>query len=349
MSTPAYRHKKPDYQILIDGEDISARIKPRLNSLTLIDKRGFEADTVDVTLEDTDGLLALPRRGAQMQILIGWTNEGLVDKGLYTIDEVEHSGTPDQMTIRGKSADVHSEFQKLREESWHNQPLLTILETIAQRNDLELVADAELSSDPIEHLDQQNESDAALLTRLAQDYDAFATVKQRKLLFMSAAQAKTVSGEPLPKLTITRKSGDSHRFSIADRNAYTGVVAYWHDEKSGERKTVEVDGEEKGDREFLAGEAGNVKTLRHVYANARNAQRAAQSAWEKIQRGVASFSITLAEGQPSAFPEMPVEVIGWKPEIDQAEWIITQIDHSLSDSGLVSTLQLEVNAAELGE
>ncbi|MCH7372861.1 hypothetical protein [Aeromonas sp. MR16] len=66
------QHRAPAYQILVDGQDISAAIRPRLIGLSLADNRGFEVDTIELSLDDTDGKLALPRRGAQLQALIGW-------------------------------------------------------------------------------------------------------------------------------------------------------------------------------------------------------------------------------------------------------------------------------------
>lgn len=44
-------------------------------------------------------------------------------------------------------------------------------------------------------------------------------------------------GQPLPSFAITRSSGDRHQFRIADREAYTGVRAYWLDLNYGKRKS----------------------------------------------------------------------------------------------------------------
>ena len=46
-------HPAPAYQLLIDGKDVSATIRPRLMSLNITDNRGFEADTIDIELDDT--------------------------------------------------------------------------------------------------------------------------------------------------------------------------------------------------------------------------------------------------------------------------------------------------------
>ena len=63
---------------------------------------------------------------------------------------------------------------------------------------------------------------------------------------------------------------------------------------------------------------------------------------DKIQRGVAEFSISLARGRADLFPEMPVAVSGFKSVIDAQPWIISKVAHSLGSSGFVTALNLEV-------
>ncbi|EFJ8196132.1 phage late control D family protein, partial [Escherichia coli] len=53
----------------------------RLMSLSLTDNRGFEADQLTITLDDADGQLQLPPRGARLTVLIGWKGEPLTEKG----------------------------------------------------------------------------------------------------------------------------------------------------------------------------------------------------------------------------------------------------------------------------
>ncbi len=88
-------HPKPIYALSVDGTDITAVVQGRLIDLTLTDNRGFEADELELRLDDTDGLLDLPPRGATIHISLGWQDCGLVPKGSYTADEVQHSGAPD--------------------------------------------------------------------------------------------------------------------------------------------------------------------------------------------------------------------------------------------------------------
>lgn len=69
----------------------------------------------------------------------------------------------------------------------------------------------------------------------------------------------------------------------------------------------------------------------------------ALSRWERLQRGVASFSLQLAEGRADLYTEMPVKVSGFKQPIDDAEWTITTLTHTVSpDNGFTTSLELEV-------
>ncbi|PHM64559.1 late control protein D [Xenorhabdus stockiae] len=86
--------------------------------------------------------------------------------------------------------------------------------------------------------------------------------------------------------------------------------------------------------------------MKHTYANKANVERAAKAEWEKIQRGVASFSIQLAKGRPELLPEMKVRVSGFKPQIDGTDWTLVTVTHTLNDSGLTSALELEVKISD---
>lgn len=364
LGMSAHRHLIPAYQVTVDGVDVTAALHPRLMSLRITDNRGFEADTIDITLDDSDGQLAMPRRGARLRVGIGWQGQPLVDKGAFTIDELEHSGTPDTLAIRGKSADLRASLNKIRQASYHKTTIGAIVDQVAQRHQLIPAAAERFKGLLIDHADQQDESDPAFLTRLAQECGAACTIKAGRLLFITPGGGVSASGQPLPAVTLTRQDGDAHRFAVADRDAYTGVSANWHDPSTAttegstikrKRKRKKKPEEtlpsdvtiDKEGRELLIGDSENVKVLRHVYANKTNALRAARAEWERLQRGVAEFEITLAVGRPELYPEQPARVSGYKPEIDAAAWTLTQVTHDISPSGYTNGLRLEVAIKEL--
>lgn len=353
---------KPIYRLTHNGKNITARFQGRLMSLTLTDNRGFEADQLDIELDDHDGMLDLPEKGTRLSLALGWADTGVVDKGTYKVDEIEHSGPPDRLTIRARSADLGSDLTTRKERSFRDRTVGAVVRAIASKNELVAVVAQQLANLVIDHLDQTGESDANLLTRLAKDYDAIATVKQGKLLFIKAGEALSASGIPLPVVTITRASGDKHTFNIADRENYNGVKASYQDTRSAKKGEVVIDasnaiavrekassskGKKKKETVTSYPNPDNVKVLRHTYASKANAERAARAEWQRIQRGVATFSITLARGRPELFPELPAVVRGWKPQIDSTSWTLTKVTHTLSNNGYTTALELEIKRANL--
>ncbi|WP_435947710.1 phage late control D family protein [Dryocola sp. BD586] len=350
--------KSPAFSITIEGKDVTTIMDTRLMSLTLTDNRGFEADQLDLELDDADGLVVLPRRGAVIHLALGWKGQPLFPKGAFTVDEIEHSGAPDRLTIRARSADFRQTLNTRREKSWHQTTVGEVVKEIAARHNLKLALGKDLTDRTLDHLDQTNESDASFLMKLARQYGAIASVKDGNLLFIRQGQGRTASGKPLPVITITRKAGDGHRFSLADRGAYTGVIASWlHTREPKKKETTRVKRRRKktakpkepeakqGD--YLVGTDENVLVLNRTYANRSNAERAAKMQWERLQRGVASFSLQLAEGRADLYTEMPVKVSGFKQPIDDAEWTITTLTHTVSpDNGFTTSLDLEVKIDE---
>ncbi|SFD30813.1 hypothetical protein SAMN05216286_5084 [Kosakonia oryzae] len=361
----------PAFMLKLDSKDITGNISNRLINLTMTDNRGFEADQLDIELDDSDGLVQLPVRGALLTLYLGWKDSALVGKGSFTVDEVEHRGAPDTVTIRARSADFRGTLNSRREESWHDKTLGDIVAAIAARNKLTASVTPALAGIHIPHIDQTQESDAKFLTRLADRNGGEVSVKAGKLLFLKAGNAVTASGKPIPQVTITRSDGDRHQFAIADRGAYTGVTAQWLHTKDPKPKKVKVKRKpreqhlralqhpkakakkketrvpEAREGEYLAGEADNVFALTTVYATKAQAMRAAQAKWGKLQRGVAEFSINLAVGRADLYPETPVKVSGFKSVIDEQAWLISRVTHNLNNNGFTTGVELEIKLSEV--
>lgn len=361
----------PAFMLRLENNDITQNISKRLISLTMTDNRGFEADQLDIELDDSDGLIELPLRGAVLTLFLGWKGEALIGKGQFTVDEIEHRGAPDEVTIRARSADFRGSLNSRREASYHDTTLGEIVAIIAERNKLKPAVANELQDIKIPHIDQAQESDAKFLTRLAERNGAEIMVKAGRLLMLKAGSGATASGKTIPAITIERSSGDRHSFAIADRGAYTGVTAKWLHTKDPKPKEVKVKRKPKvkhlralehpkakpakkhkkepeaREGEYMTGTEDNVLALTTTYATKAQAIRAAQAKWDKLQRGVAEFSISLAVGRADIYPETPASVSGFKRVIDEQEWTITKVTHSLSNNGYTTGLELEVKLKDV--
>jgi phage protein D len=224
------------------------------------------------------------------------------------------------------------------ERSFHGVTLGEILQQIAARHRLVARIDPALGARKIEHIDQTNESDLNFITRLAKLHDAVATIKRGRLLFLPIVGTTTSTGESLPVIEITRADGDNHRYHTSDRDAYSGVRAYWHDPKRAKRRGV------------LVGVNGNAKRLKETFANEADARAAAHAEWRRIQRGAATFELHLALGQPLLTPQTPVKLSGWKKVIEDTEWLSIKVRHHVTpEGGFVTQVELEVSGAESAE
>ncbi|MBV5502102.1 phage late control D family protein [Klebsiella pneumoniae] len=345
----------PAFSILMGGKALT-QLDPRIISLELTDNRGFEADELTIVIDDSDGLIELPPRGAELSVSLGWQGEPLVYKGVYTVDEVAHSGPPDRLEITARSADFRDEFNVKREVSWHDVTVERIVSAIARRYKLTPVISEQLMNAEIDHADQTQESDMSFLTRMADLLGAIATIKNGCLLFILPGCGVSAKGKALPEFAITRSSGDRHSFRIADRDAYTGVQAYWLDLEFGKKKKVTVKARKKKNEkkprsssregDYIAGEDGNVFVLRTTYASETAAQRAAAAKWQQLKRGAAEFNMTLARGRADLYPEMHGTVSGFKADINNQDWIIAKATHSIDDGGFKTQLELEAKIPE---
>jgi len=330
----------PAVKVSLDGKDLTDRVWPLLEGLSVTSCRTDEADQLDLVIIDPDGKLALPRRGVTLNVQIGWQDTGLSDLGTFTVDEVEHAGPPDRITITARSVAVSTAMRELKDRSWHQVQLHDIIGALAGAHGLSYSVAPALANLAVDHLDQTRESDLHLLTRLGKRYDAVATVKAGKLLFMPIGAGKSASGVTLPAMTIQRRDGDSHRFHQADRDSYTGVRAYWYSPNSAKRHSVLAGHTSK------PGEQGtSVKVLRTTYATEDDAVDAAKSELQRIARGVATLEHTLAQGRADLYPELPVKAVGFRPEIDQVDWLIAKITHRLDQGGFVTLLELETRTS----
>ncbi|KGK92104.1 hypothetical protein NB04_28460, partial [Pseudomonas syringae pv. tomato] len=59
---------KPAFRIVADRTDITALINDRLLLLRTSDKPGMESDEFELRIDDRDGAVSLPSRGADIEI-----------------------------------------------------------------------------------------------------------------------------------------------------------------------------------------------------------------------------------------------------------------------------------------
>ncbi|WP_260925394.1 contractile injection system protein, VgrG/Pvc8 family [Novosphingobium sp. 9] len=319
--------------LTLDGVDLADKINPRFKELTLTEKRGGEADQLSLTLNNADGAMALPEPGKIIGLSLGWIAGtdvplGLVDKGRFTVDEVEDTGLPDEISITARSVDMNGTYRKRRTHAWKDTTLGAVVGEIASRNAITAQVHPDLAIKPITAIEQAGKSDMAFVRDLGSRYDAVATWKDRKIILMPVGSTTTASGTTIPMLTITRREGWEHRFTQAQRDQYDGAEAQYHDPAAGRRRTVSTGGT-------------NRKRLKRVYASEADAHQAATAEAARGQRGAYQFEYDLAIGDPAIVPNRRVTLSGWNTKIDGLSWLVDGVDTSMGAGGLKQRLTLE--------
>lgn len=340
------------FKVTLDGQDLTDRLQPVLIELTLTEKRGGEADELELKLVDRDGATAIPPAGAVLHVWLGWgsgpdVQHGLVDKGGFKVDEAEWSGPPDMISIKARSANFASSFRSRRERTHRDTTLGAVLNTLAGDNGLTARVAPSLASIAVPVLAQDQRSDMAMIQELARRHDAVAQVRNGILLFQPIGSGQSASGRPLPPTTLTKVGAESYSYKRAERPQASAVEARYHDQRTGRRHTVreEVrhhdDGAAEASRQRRNGERP-VRRLRRTHHSEASARRAARSTAQRTERRGAEFEFSLSLGRPDLYPERPVSVSGFKPEIDGKSWRISEVSHSLTGTGgLTSKLKLE--------
>ena len=315
----------PDFQILANSKDITAKLRDRLLSLCIIDEAGTRADRLALQLDDRDSAIAWPAQGAEIEVALGYKHSGITHMGLYIVDEVEHTAPPDTLTIRAKATNMSAAIKAPTSKSWHETTVGDLVKTIAAQHQLTAKISNTLASIAIPHLDQTEQSNLHLLTRLARSYGAITKPMGQYLVFVPRGEAKTATQKHLPIITINPSDIIQHRCLQTERSRYQAVCAHWHDVATAETQAIFV------------GKDKPVYVLRHTYATKEEAQHAAKAKLAALQRGTATLSLTLL-GNPKLQAEGKINVLGLRKPI-AGEWLIEQAKHQLSSQGFITILK----------
>lgn len=318
----------PDFQIIINGKDVSPKIRPRLISLTLQEYAGEQVDTLNITLDDTDNRLSIPDINGLIEVKIGFKGQPLVNKGKFIFENLHYIDPPRQVKIVAHAAAIESVIKKRRDYAWHDTTLGAILETIADRNNLTARIDPTLASMASGSVHQQNESDLAFIQRLARERDATGTIKNNHLIFVPKGADKTATGKILTTVMIQRSAITNYDYTVNHVDA-GAIEAKWHSKKYARYHIVKF------------GEGTATKRLSHCYYSAESALQAARTEYSHRMRGDKTLQIFAAIGIPALSISQPVKTIGLKPEIDGENWQTISISHSLSDKGFTTSFNTE--------
>jgi phage protein D len=323
----------PQFKIIADGVNITQQIKQRLLSLRTTDEAGLKSDTFSMDLDDRDGKLELPRHGAKLSVSLGYEQTGLTKVGDYFVDETTVSGWPQTMTLSAKAADLtgseSGDIKSSQTRSFDNINFGDLVTTIASESGMVGKISDTLKSILFTHLDQTEESNLHLLTRLAEQHNGVAKVTNDLLIVAKALEAKSMGGANLQTIIVNKVQVSDYRASITDRDAYASVTATWYDKKTAKLYTVSTS------------TAKPAFIIRHNYESEEKAIEAAKAKLESLNQGTNTVEVSLALGNPNLFAESPLILVGFRPGVSGTTWVCNRVEHTFSNAGFKTSLSGE--------
>ena len=317
----------PAYRVTVDGRDISGAVRERLVSLEVADRSGLIADTLTLRLDDSDGLLALPRRGVAVSVALGYDAPGVTDMGEFVVDEVGARGPGHVLTVRARGADFRGALKQLRWRSWDETTLGAVARDVAAGAGLEAAVAGGLAAVALAHIDQTGESDAHFLTRLARRYGAALKLRGARLALVVAGSGKTASGRSAGEVTLRPEDVAEWRLLAEDRDRYGAARARWWDWTAAAPQTVEAGG----------GADGPALVLPELFASAAEAGAAAGAALAAARSCVACRTVA---GRPELRAGAKLRFAGFREGLAGA-WVVTAALQRVDAAGYATRVEAE--------
>lgn len=333
---------KSAYSITIDGAPVTSNFAPVLISLTITDSEGGKSDTLEIEMDDSDGQIAFPRSGADIEARLWWIDPppgtppgAVVFKG--KTDEPTSDGTRGggmTLTINAKSADPKGKAKNKEEKHKDNATFGDVAKEWGQAAGLDIKVDSELASIKRDWWGMANESYLQWGARIAAEFGATFKIQDGQGVFVARNSGKSASGQDLPAVTATRGVNlISWSLSpVQGATQFKSAKVRWYDRAEAKFRTesVEIKGAEA--------EADLTETLK-AGDKGRAATRAkANGEDSKSEKG--GGDVTL-DGNPLARSRAPLIVAGARPGVDGPYRIKTATHSYKRDAGWTTKCSVE--------
>ncbi|MBE3029265.1 phage tail protein [Campylobacter sp. RM9344] len=252
----------PNFKLLAKGNDITAKIKSNLISLSYEDKEGHESDEISIVV---NGIYAKPMFGDNLELWLGYGSD-LFHCGKFSVQTATRDYKANTTEVRATAVNFASPQKLAKRRSWENTSLFAIASKIAAENKLNVKTSG--TDQPIASVLQNDISDLDFLYGLCFEYGYIMKVANNTIVITSkdgkgdesqtSNTAKTSNAtersegvstrnvvkleknESLPRFSIELSECESLSITEANRNSYTAVIVQWHDSKDGKDKQAKI-------------------------------------------------------------------------------------------------------------
>jgi phage protein D len=332
---------RPNFTLIYKGVNITLDVWNHLISCTYTDKVHGEADEIEVTLQDKDGIWRgpwCPEHGDRVQLWIGYEPAPLVYCGAFEIDEPAASlgRGGDTLTFRGVSAPVTKALRTRKTQAFEKQSLAQVAGKVAGEHGLSVAG-----SPPditFDRITQRRQRPLEFLAELADAYGAYFSVRDASLYF---AERKDLH-EREPVLLFRADSDDYLKADLkrAAHKTYSKARATYFDGNS--KKTIDVEVQDK------AVKNGDTLRLDDRIENDGQARAMAKSKLEKANMERQTGNLELVGN--------PLILAGQTVELDAGfgrwagRYLVKQSRHQMTRGGYTTNCEIAtVDKEEAGK
>ena len=318
------------FSVVVAGTNITTILRPVLIGLSVSDKVGTHTDSANLDVDDSDGRIILPQKGAPVSIALGWESEGMRPVFEGTVDEVMFSGSRGsgrRLRIAAKGMDTMGPAKEGQQRHWDDASIETILSDAGQFAGVtQIDVDPSLRGLTRAYFEMHDESFIAMGERLAREIGGnFRVMGTRAILSKRngnyTALVRAVWGDNLHSWDIAPQLGRP-QFSEVRSRWYDMAEAAWDMVQRGTGLDVRA-----------------MHAAKFAKANADESSQQTDSDAATSERDAGEGTVTI-EGNTAAIPDGLCILSGARPGVDGA-YRIESVTHSYSrGGGFVTTLTL---------
>ncbi|WP_336801820.1 phage late control D family protein [Kaistia sp. MMO-174] len=328
--------------ITIDGQDVSSNVLPRLLNLSVVDKAGSSSDTCSIELDDTGGVLLLPRTGAAIEVSLGAAGVSTVFTG--TVDEVQSqgSGSGITLTVSAKGFDSQSKAKQPQRKHWDEKSLGDVLSEAGQLAGIgDVQVAGALASLTRRYWAMQNESFLHFGERIAREVGGTFKIAGSRAILAERNGGTSASGAALP--AVVAAWGDNliswDISPVLGRPRFKEARVRHYDAKAG-KYVYETEQVEDPD-------AKAILTDRFDAADADQAKAKAKAHKTSADREKGGGTIVM-NGTTTPQPEATVTLVGARPGID-GTYRIETVTHQFDGNGWTTRLEVKQPQGSAGK
>ena len=305
--------------IRVNHLDVTGDFSPYLQQLTFTDHLKDRSDVLEVHLNDPGNLWQgkwYPVKGSTIEAAIGYAGAPLLQTGVHQVDEIEMSGPPDVVIIRGLATGVANGLRTLESRAFEGRSLRDLAQEIASRRGLTLIG--EVPDLQFERRTQFRETDLGFLNRVGWELGVVFSVRGKQLVWHELERLEAAKAQ----LVVRKDQVTSYHLRDVTSKASAGADASYFDLDTKEllEGLIRQQGRKEGDVHRLRRRA---ESQAQVYRQVQQAMRA-EHGWDREQSLVLPGNTRIRAG-------INLELQGWMA-LDGL-WQVTRSRHSANHNG----------------